>query len=215
MSKETRNAYASCKVWSGSSSVLLLETDQVGELDEELFGVVDEAAAVANDFRSRARGQEIDVLRVPVVADKQYGSGVHQIGEQEIRVQVLAGFKRGQVGVGQRGVVLKNHSKGKLPVELPVPLRTNDVVIEDAAARGPVSEPGEKIVVVNTQLRQRTQRKPESAGVEVSNSWLLTWRRNDIEACSPGVKCAKGNLREIAGRDKEPLGAVGEVAVAS
>ena len=71
----------------------------------------------------------IDVLKIAVVADVYGGSGMHQIREEHIEVQILYCLQIGVSGIGEQAVVLRDEAQRKFLSELVVPLRPDDVIV--------------------------------------------------------------------------------------
>src|SRR5579871_5502234 len=96
-----------CSILSGSSldsspRQSSLKPEQIRDFHEELPAIVDVAVAgaqqIAVDIKAQWQGQ---VLQVAVVADVDRGIGVHQVGNEEIGIELLACRQRGEALVGQ------------------------------------------------------------------------------------------------------------------
>ena len=83
-----------------------LETEKIRKLDEELLGIINEAAPGTDDLGAGSRCDQVDVLGVAVITKEEGGAGVDQVGDQEVRVKILGGLERGQLGASKYSVVL-------------------------------------------------------------------------------------------------------------
>jgi len=97
-----------------------VRTDEIGELDEELAGVVVHVIGT-DDPPPDVRGLKRDVLQVPVVPDVERRPGVHEVREKDVGVEVPPRLQPGQRLIRDDGVVLQDDAQGQLRVELPVP----------------------------------------------------------------------------------------------
>src|SRR5271156_5526278 len=127
-----------------------LEAELVRHFHEKLPAVVDIALRrVQSSQTGWIRDQRVvQVLQVAVIAYIDRRARMHQVGEQEIGVELLlrrqvgvqvrrCAGSAGQVkllarGVRKYGVVLQDHAQRKLRRKLPVPFAAHDVVVEDA-----------------------------------------------------------------------------------
>ena len=116
----------SCVTYSGYTT---LEGDVIGKFDEELPGVV-QYSLRPHDFTAEGCRQQIDILRVSVIADEKRRPAIHLVGQQEIGVEVFSRIQIGKERVGRHGVVLENDAERELAVKLPVPLGAHDVIVE-------------------------------------------------------------------------------------
>src|SRR5690349_19486258 len=131
------------------------EAEQVGKLHEELAAVVEVSGWRAGEKSGGGIGGErgIQVLEVAVVADVERSSGVKQVSDEEVGVELAGSGKKGELLVGESRLILQDHAERQFAGELPVPLAADDVVVEDGAAGGPVFQTVEKIGVVDLKGR--------------------------------------------------------------
>jgi len=103
---------------------------EIGELNEELARIVEEIVGSYQAAPEPGRKQG-HIPEVTVIADVQGRPGIDQIGEEEVGVEVLTGVQTRQTWVRQNGGVLQDDPNSEFAIELPVPLRPKDVVVED------------------------------------------------------------------------------------
>src|SRR5262249_5068412 len=61
---------------------------------------------------------------------------MHQVGHQEIGIELFVLLQTGEQWVREQGVVLKDGAERELLVVLVIPLGANDVVVNDAGISG-------------------------------------------------------------------------------
>ena len=119
----------------GSARRARSKAEQVGHLHEELPAVVDEPAAGAEKIRVERRERGVKILEVAVIADVDGGSGVEEVGNQEVGVQILFPGQCAELAIGEGRVVLEDEADGELAVDLVISLGTDNVIVEDGGIR--------------------------------------------------------------------------------
>src|SRR5579864_3964627 len=155
----------------GGSLTPLLETEKVADFHEELAAVVDVPAGRVCHVSGRSWGRRdhIQILQVAVIADINRGARMHEVRDQEIGVEFT---RRRQIRIrrshawrsSQQGVVLQNHTDRELRSELPVPLATQNMVVEDSASGA-------------GKLRLRRQKRTVSCAQAVEKICVLDLQR--------------------------------------
>ena len=74
---------------------------------------------------------------------------MHQVGDQEVSVEILGGLEECEGGVGQNGVVLSNKTKRESLRVLIVPLGSNNVIVQAARGSQSVVQSEEYVGVVD------------------------------------------------------------------
>src|SRR5579862_12918 len=198
------------------------EAEQVADLHKKLTAVVEKTAGGVGDVagRRRRRLNDVEVLQIAVVADINRRAGMHEVGNQEVGVELLGG---GQVGVGrsnsgiggEQPVVLEDDAHGELRSELPVPLAANDVIVKDAvSASGELRLHKRICAVVGTQaleqvgifdLQRLNGPKGErglsrvlSSDVRVAVGARCSWFRDEVYPATPGITREESGLLEIS-----------------
>jgi hypothetical protein len=82
---------------------------QIRTFHEEHSPIVDQTAVESRQRRKRPQVADIVILHIIVVADKERCRGVQAVGDQDIAVDLLGLFQRGQGRINDKGVIL--HSK--------------------------------------------------------------------------------------------------------
>ena len=107
---------------------------QVGNFHEKLTAVVDERVAGANQVAIRVESKiVIQVLQVAVVAHINGGSGVDEVRDKKISIEVFGRGQAGESRVSEYGGILHDDSRRELGRELIIPFGANDVVVEGGA----------------------------------------------------------------------------------
>ena len=124
----------------------MLKPQQVGKLHKNLLAVIDEPAPGTADFpaRSGVNGiniEEIEVLTVAVVADKERRPRVDPVGQQHIAVNISPRGERREILVAQNRVVLRDEPQRQTVAELPVPFRPEDVIVKNTRPGRPTPHP--------------------------------------------------------------------------
>src|ERR1700727_3348897 len=115
---------------------------------------------------------------------------MHQIGKQEVGVELPGGWQIGiKIGgsgrVRQQGVVLQNQAQGQLRRKLPVPFAAYNVVIEDAAVAANRPQAFEQISILDLQRLDGTEGK--RAGCRVVPRKKRTVERGSGGGAAPEV----------------------------
>ncbi len=135
------------------------EAEKVRNLHEKLAAVVGGQAAGAQKISAGVEAEgRIEILQVAVIAHVDDRTGVEQVGNQKIEVEVLGGLQRRQPGVRERSGVLGDEAHGELAIDLVIPFRADDVVGEDARGRTARAQAREQVAVVQGEPRDGAQR---------------------------------------------------------
>src|SRR5215475_7600133 len=80
-----------------------------------------------------------------------------EIGEENIRVEILRSLEGGKVRIREGGRVLANEAEREFTRELIVPLGTDDVVIKNTRPVREAAQARKQISVIDRQLADRAQ----------------------------------------------------------
>src|SRR6266850_7300289 len=87
-----------------------LEPEQIRRLHKEVAAVIDQSSA-GNVSDATGRQYRINVLKVAVVSHVNRSAGVDEIGDQEIRIEVLGRVQRSEPRSCEDCTVLSNEAK--------------------------------------------------------------------------------------------------------
>ena len=125
---------------------------QIRNLDKELPSIVQEAILRAKQVSVRVElKRPVEVLQVAVVADVDGCPRMQEVSQQDVRVKALRGLQRGQLRVREHRAVLPDDAQRQFARELVVPLRADNVVVENVRVRELIAQPGEQIGIVDRQ----------------------------------------------------------------
>ena len=95
--------------------------------------------------------RKCQVFQVAVVAHINRCAGMHQIGDQEIGIEVLGGLQVSEVRIRKHRVVLADEAEGKFVGELVIPLAADNVVVHGAERAIQTVQPKQDVGVVDLQ----------------------------------------------------------------
>src|ERR1700716_2885550 len=196
--KRTARTRQSTGVWTNRR-----EAELIRHLHEKLAAVIDVSLGRIEYACSRDYVQN---LQIAVVSDVDCRAGMHQIGDQEIGVKLFRSWQKSVQGrcawgIGQQRVVLQNHPQGKLRRELPVPLATQNVVVEDPVTGSNRPQPLEEIRILNLQRLQRTECERAVRRILSGQKRRHVRRRHEVYSVAPVVPASYRHLWKVTGLD--------------
>ena len=148
----------------------------------------------------------IQVLQVAVVADVHRGSGVDEVRNKKIRIQVLGRRQAGEGRVRQYGGVLHDDARREFGGELVIPLRANDVVVEGSATVVGVTQPEPKVSIVDAKVVSGNDAEIGGHTVAARQVRFESGRWCVVDAAAPPPVDIKNNLLVGRSTEEEELG---------
>src|SRR5258708_39403680 len=141
--------------------VVSLIAERVAELDKELAARGGQRES-SRDDSGRQAVSYVQVVVLVVITNIQRGSGIQEIGEQNVRGKAFGSLLVDQQLVGQHAVVIQDGPQGEGTSELKIDFRPANVICENTGGSRrcqqgsrPGAEPGVEISLIEAESRHR------------------------------------------------------------
>ena len=98
----------SCGSCRGPNGKYSSKAEQVGDLNEKLPAVIDEVVPRRQQAGRSRQQAPVEVLQIGIVPDVDRRSRVHEVGDEEVGVEVLRRRQGADEGVGKHRRVLED-----------------------------------------------------------------------------------------------------------